>query len=617
MDPFTLFEPDFARRALLATVFVALAGGMLGATVVLRELPFFAHSVGAGAYPALVLGSIWGASAWMMGYAGAILFAALIWLATRGRGADPEVRDTRTGLLVAAALAAGTVIASTYGSAADVTINPEAMLFGSVLTVTPQSLWFAALIAAVAAVAVYWRGGHWLAAGFDRGAARGLNVARFDGAMLQIVAVTVAAALPLTGALMAGALLVAPAATARIFTRRATSMTLASTAIAVVAGVLGLYLALAFDLPAGAMIAAVAGGFFVITAAAASLPRGLLRRAGAGAPVATGLLVALALTGCGSGSGTTSGSNADDSATRVKIVATTTQVADLVRQIGDDHVEVTTLLEAGADPHEFEPAPSDVAALEQARVIFKNGGEIDSWLQPAIDAAGGGRAPIDLSNGAVLLPPGEPADVAEAGDKSSEESAGEGDQTSTSASESFNAHWSLDPENLKSVALLVRDELIKADPQRRETYRARTAEYRATVAEANRRMLSCTRSVKPASRAVVAGHDDFVYLTQRFGFTTTALLRTSGHSEPSAADVERATAAARDGEAQAMLVSRGEAGRLDKAVADELNVPLLELYGDSLAASGEASTALGAITHNLGRIVDAAGGDRTGCSEAG
>lgn len=604
MDPFTLFEPEFARRALAATVLVALAGGLLGSTVVLRDLPFFAHAVGAGAYPALVLGAVWGASVFVMGLAGALLFAGLLWLISMGRGADPRVRDTRTGLLVAASLAIGAVLASAYGGDVAVVLSPEAMLFGSVLTVDSVSVYFAGLVAALVALSVFMRGDRWLAAGFDRGAARNLGVAGDDWVMLQMVAIAVAAALPLTGALMAGALLVIPAATARLIVKRAAAMTIVAPLIAVCAGVLGLYLSLALDLPAGASIAAVAGGVFVVAAIGVSVAPVFSRAGRTAVPAAALLAVVVVASGCGSNP--TTGS-AGDQGDGVAIVATTTQTADLVRQLGGEHVRVTTLLKAGADPHGFEPTPSDVAALEDARLVFRNGGELDSWLLPAVKAAGGKQNPVDLSNGAVLLERGLPD--AGGASRASGDFGG--------SDETFNAHWSLDPDNLRSVALLVRDELIKADPARRETYRARTAGYRDRVASADDKLRACVKTVPEADRAVAAGHDDFVYLTERFGIETAAMLHASGGEDPSASDVERATKDARSGGARAMLVSKGEAGRLERAVADELNVPLLELYGDSLAASGAAATALGAIGYNTGRIVDAAGGDAAGCSAAG
>ncbi|MBK5230930.1 MAG: metal ABC transporter permease, partial [Thermoleophilia bacterium] len=268
-SPFTLFEPAFARRALLATLCVALIGGMLGTSIVLRDLPFFTHAVGAGAYPVVVVGAGWGMSLAVAAQLGALAFAGCLWLLTLGGGSDPRIRDTRTGLLVAAALAGGAVLTTIFAHhGTRIFLTPEALLFGSVLTVDDLTLTYAAAMVVVSALLVYALGDRWLAAGFDRGAAPSLKVTGHDAALLLVVALAVAATLPLTGALMAGALLVVPAATARMFSQRAGALTLASLAIAVGEGLVGLYLALAFDLPAGATIAAVAGTGFVICALA-------------------------------------------------------------------------------------------------------------------------------------------------------------------------------------------------------------------------------------------------------------------------------------------------------------------------------------------------------------
>ena len=71
------------------------------------------------------------------------------------------------------------------------------------------------------------------------------------------------------------------------------------------------------------------------------------------------------------------------------VVATTTQVADLVRQVGGGRVNVEGMLHPGGDPHDYEPRPSDVAAIADAELVFRSGGEVDDWLGDVIDNAGG------------------------------------------------------------------------------------------------------------------------------------------------------------------------------------------------------------------------------------
>src|SRR4051794_20972378 len=72
----------------------------------------------------------------------------------------------------------------------------------------------------------------------------------------------------------------------------------------------------------------------------------------------------------------------------LKVVASTGIIGDLVNQIGGSRVEVTTILPANADPHEFEPSPKDVATLQDAKVVFIHGLGLDNWAQDLIDNSG-------------------------------------------------------------------------------------------------------------------------------------------------------------------------------------------------------------------------------------
>ncbi len=603
-SPAEVFDPLFARRALIAVLLAALIGGALGTTIVLRDLPFFTHAVGAGAYPTMVASAALGLSLAVAAQIGALVFAALLWLLTRGRTADARHGDSRTGLLVASALASGAVLAGELaGGSKGFARTPESMLFGSVLTVGDSELVSAAATAALILLSVALLGGRWMATGFDPEAAGAMSLKKYDAVLLPLVAIAAASMLPLTGALMAGAILVIPATTARMLFDRAAAIVAAAIALAVIDGLLGVYLSLTFNLPAGAAIAAVAGGVFGIAVTAVSARSWTKRngRGGRGAfrPAVAASLAALtllpALAGCGGSSSTDSGATGDIGSESVPVTATTTHAADLARQIGGDNVSVTTMLGSGADPHEFEPKPSDVAALADARVIFRSGGVIDSWLQPAIDAAGGGRGPIDLSDAAVLLPTHTTGGGATTG-------------------ESFNAHWFLDPVNLEAVGKRVRDELTKADPATRETYRANAARYAQQARAVDAKLARCSKRIPPSRRVIVTGHDEFDYLAARYDFEIAARLRPADGSDPSVADLQRAVAAARAAGVGAVVTSAGESRKIARAVANRLRIPLLELYGDSLGVgTGGPRTSLDAIEFNLDQIAAAVSNGAVRC----
>ena len=95
------------------------------------------------------------------------------------------------------------------------------------------------------------------------------------------------------------------------------------------------------------------------------------------------LSASLAVAGCGARPGE------GDEDRPVKAVATTTQVADLVRAVGGDQVNVTQVLQPNSDPHDYKPRPSDARAIEGADVVFRSGGDLDEWMDDLIDNGGG------------------------------------------------------------------------------------------------------------------------------------------------------------------------------------------------------------------------------------
>jgi ABC-type Zn uptake system ZnuABC Zn-binding protein ZnuA/ABC-type Mn2+/Zn2+ transport system permease subunit len=591
-NPFVLFEPAFAQRALLAVLLLALISAAIGWAIVLRDLPFFTHAIGAGAYPVMVLGVIAGVSIAVSALFGAVIFAISLGIAagvgrTQASSVSDGRRDVLTGLAVAAALAIGAVLASRAGSSdARLAISPEALLFGSLLTIGSETLSVLAAVTGLVLTTAWFASDRWLAGGFDPGVASHFGSSRSDIALLACVAIGAGASLPMTGSLLTGALLIIPAATARMLSNRAKHLPLLVFAIASSTGLIGLYLSLSFDLPTGAAIAGVAGVGFFAAAGAVALRRtgGPLRTAGS---LALLTVAAVTLGGCG---GSSSSGSAENDET-LNVVATTPQVADIVKQVGGESVNVTTLLPPDADPHDYEPKPRAVAAIADSGVLFRSGGDLDAWLLPAVKAASPDSAPVDLSRAAVLLPAGEMPDE-------------------------FNAHWYLAPDNVARAAQRVRDELIKADPSARETFRTNAAQYLDEIDAVDTKLTTCASKIPDVDRKVMAGHNDFAFLAEGFGFKIAAQIAADGESEPSTSGLQKAVDDARAAKVRAVIASNGEASSLDKQVASKLDVPLLQLYADNLTTGDDASTLLGAISYDVDRIADAVTSGSVRCAAA-
>ena len=260
-DPLAI---PFMQRALLATLLLAVAAGLLGTWIVLRRLAFFAHAAGTATFPGLVVAAPWGIAAPLAALGAGLGFAGLLSRITR-RGAASA--DAATGLLLTAALALGVILASdVYRTGAGV----DRLLFGTLLGLGDGDVALAAAAAVAALLATVALGRTWLATGFDPGGAPALGVraARGDRLLLVLLALTVVALLPAVGALLVSTLLVVPAATARLLTGSLRGLLAGAVAIAAADGAAGLLLAYHLDLPPGPAIAVVGGSVFAAVALA-------------------------------------------------------------------------------------------------------------------------------------------------------------------------------------------------------------------------------------------------------------------------------------------------------------------------------------------------------------
>src|ERR671924_278037 len=404
---FAPFHYAFVQRGLVEALLLSIPAGILGTWIVLRGLAFFSHAVGTAAFPGLVVaaGLGWPAPA------GAALAATAYTFGVEGLASRRESdRETLTGLTLVGALALGVVLASdVFHSGA----NVETLLFGSLLLVGSSDVRLAAIAAAVTVLLSATLGRRWLAVGFERETARGLGVrsALVDGALLAV------------GALLVAALFVVPAATTRLWCRRLPAWQVASVGLAAAEAVAGLWLSVEVNAPPGPAIAVLAGGVFVALALARlARPRALLA-----------LLAVLLLAGCGSSSG---GSG-------LRVVATTTQVADWVRAVGGDDVNVHQILQPNTDPHEYEPRPKDVEATAGAKIIFENGDELDHWMAKVVGQAGGKPRIVVLGERVPIRRPGE---------------------TSGPEASRYDPHWWHDPRNAEAAVGAIRDALVAVDP---------------------------------------------------------------------------------------------------------------------------------------------------------
>ncbi len=265
LEPFTF---EFMQRALVAAVLVGAVAPVVGTWIVLQRLSYMGDAMGHAS-----LGGV--AAAYLAGFsvtagavaAGALMAALMALLARHPRLAG----DSIIGIVEVTLFAGGVLLVS---RSENVGVDLSHFLFGSITTVTSADLWLNAALALVAfaGVGLLWR--DLRAMTFDPQHARlvGIRGALMQPALLMLLAITVVLALQTVGLLMSIALLIVPAAAARLWTHTTETMSVLAATIGVVSCVVGLTLSYHLGAAPGATIALVTVAALVVSAVA-TLPR--------------------------------------------------------------------------------------------------------------------------------------------------------------------------------------------------------------------------------------------------------------------------------------------------------------------------------------------------------
>src|SRR3954452_12892520 len=246
-DPWT---GDIMRRAFAEVVLLGVAGGAIGCWVVLNELSYGAESLPHAMFPGLVIAALAGAPLLVGGAAGLLAAAVAIAIAAR----TPLIgRDSAIAIVSPGLFGRGVLLALSPATPQSV----QGLLFGDILGVDRGDLIAAAALTVVVLLSLRLLHVRLLVVSFDRTSARSLGVPseRTDVALLILMALSVLIAVQALGNLLVVALLIAPAAAARLLARRMLPMMGTAAALAIASGVAGLYVSYHLRTAAGASIA--------------------------------------------------------------------------------------------------------------------------------------------------------------------------------------------------------------------------------------------------------------------------------------------------------------------------------------------------------------------------
>ena len=271
------------------------------------------------------------------------------------------------------------------------------------------------------------------------------------------------------------------------------------------------------------------------------------------------------------------------------VVATFSVLADLVRNVGGDRIQLDTVVGAGADAHTFEPSPADSVRLKEADLVFEHGLGFEPWLPELYESSGSAAARVPVTRGLK--------DLLEAG--------GEGDRAE------YDPHVWHDPRYVITIVETIRDALSEANAADAGTYRANADRYVARLRELDGEIESQVSRVPEARRKLVTTHDTFAYFARRYNFEVvdSILGASTEENEPSAAEVSKIVREIRASGVPAIFVENVSNPGVTERIAQETGVEIAPpLYTDALGDPGsEGETYLEMMRYNAGTIAEALG----------
>jgi zinc/manganese transport system substrate-binding protein len=279
----------------------------------------------------------------------------------------------------------------------------------------------------------------------------------------------------------------------------------------------------------------------------------------------------------------------------INVIATTSVIADLVKNVGGEHVTIRTLLTPGSDPHSYTPSPSDVQAITEAQIVFENGQGLESWLDELIQNAGGERPTIAVSDGITPIAAGD-----EHNDEHNDEHSNE---------HSGDPHMWFDVQLTMRYVENIRDGLKQIDPANASSYDANAAAYIEQLKQLDTEIVDLASRVPADRRKLITNHDTFGYFAKRYGFEVVGNVfeGVSTEQEPSAQQIAQLVKLINEQQVPAIFTENTVNPRLAEQIAAEAGVDVVTtLYTDALGDPGsEGDTYIKMMRYDAQQIVKA------------
>ena len=302
---------------------------------------------------------------------------------------------------------------------------------------------------------------------------------------------------------------------------------------------------------------------------------------------------------------------------KITVVSSFSILTDLVKQVGGEHVDITTLVKVNSDAHVYTPTPKDALAVKNAQLLVMNGLDFEGWMPRFLESAHFSGNKIIASEGINVISADDHDEPMSEHDQETHEAhdheAHEAHDHEEHDQHAGHNHGPIDPhawhsiDNVKIYIRNIEKGLSKVDPSNSADYKNNASIYLQKLEQLEINLQAQIKTIPIAKRKVITPHDAFAYLSRDFNIKFIAPQGTSTESEPSASDLAAIITQIRKEDIAAVFMENITDNRIIEQISRETDANIGgKLFSGALSdVQGPASTYIAMMQHNVITIVKA------------
>lgn len=315
------------------------------------------------------------------------------------------------------------------------------------------------------------------------------------------------------------------------------------------------------------------------------------------------LIAAMSFSACGSNNNPADNPSNTPEASKVKVFVTFDAMKEFVAAVGKDKVEITTIIPAGTEAHDFEPKAQDLVGLSSAQVFVYNGLGMEGWVEEAVLAANNADLiVVEASKGADLIEREAAASEEhdEHADEEHEEHEEDGEHEEEHDHGKYDPHLWLGLKGAQTEVKNIKDALVQADPDNKDYYEQNCSDFISQLESLYNEYSVKFQSVE--KKSFVTGHAAFGYLCRDFGLEQNSVRDLFAEGEPTAQQLAELVVYCRENNVTTIFTEEMVSAEVSQTLANEVAAKVEVIY--TMENAQDDMTYLERMESNLSKIYD-------------